>query len=294
MIDPSPIRWAIDLSVVLNATKGSDRFPVDIPELALEYSRIRFPEDPILKVQGDDLPSFDGALVKATGKKRGWGILYNKGFTSQGRINFTLGHEFGHYLLHRAKYPDGFHCKSDDVVRWDSEYGQIEYQANVFAANILMPLDDYRRQIPQHARVDLEMISACAERYRVSLIAAALRWIEYTTRRAVLVCSTDGFILWAKSSTSALKTGAFFRTSRGPIEVPSESLVAKQDMLIDNRLGVMHPRGVWFGDPVHEMTIFAEQYEFVISLLLLDDAERSFDPEEEEMDAYDVLSGNRP
>ena len=144
MTDPTPTRWAIDLSVILNATKGADRFPVDIPELALEYSRIRFPEDPILKVEGDDLPGFDGALVKATGNKRGWGILYNKGFTSRGRINFTLGHEFGHYLLHRAKYPEGFHCKSDDVVRWDSEYGQVEYQANVFAANILMPLDDFR------------------------------------------------------------------------------------------------------------------------------------------------------
>lgn len=44
-------------------------------------------------------------------------------------------------------YPNGFRCGDQDVVRWDSQYGQIEHQANVFAANLLMPLDDYRRQI---------------------------------------------------------------------------------------------------------------------------------------------------
>jgi hypothetical protein len=45
----------------------------------------------------------------------------------------------------------------------------------VFAANVLMTLDDYRRQIDAAAKVDLDMISQCGERYRVSLIAGVLR-----------------------------------------------------------------------------------------------------------------------
>ncbi|MBS3651954.1 ImmA/IrrE family metallo-endopeptidase [Pseudaminobacter sp. 19-2017] len=287
MSEPSPERWAIDLSLLLNAVKGADRFPVDIAELALEYSKTRFPGDPILRVAGDDLPGFDGALMKAPGGKPGWGIFYNNAFRSKGRINFTLAHELGHYLLHRTAYPDGFYCSSNDVVRWDSEYGQIEHQANVFAANILMPLDDYRRQIPQHLRVDLEMISACAERYRVSLIAASLRWLTYTTRRAILVCSRDGFILWAKPSASALKSGIYFRTSMGPIEIPGQSQAAKQDMLVDARSGIPHPAGVWFREPVQEMTVFSEQYDFVVSLLTLEDRDR-YEPSEEPIeDSYD-------
>src|SRR3546814_15330429 len=84
-----------------------------------------------------------------------------------------------------------------------------------------MPLDDFRRQIDAKVRVDLDMISHCADRYRVSLIAAVLRWLSYTQKRAVLVVSRDGFILWARSSTPALKTGAFFRTSTGPLAIPS-------------------------------------------------------------------------
>lgn len=287
MNEPSPERWAIDLSLLLNAVKGTDRFPVDIAELALEYSKARFPDDPILRVAADDLPGFDGALMRARGVKPGWGIFYNNAIRSKGRINFTLAHEFGHYLLHRKAHPKGFYCSSNDVVRWESEYGQIEHQANVFAANILMPLDDYRRQIPHNQRVDLEMISACAERYRVSLIAATLRWLSYTTRRAILVCSRDGFILWAKPSDSALKSGIFFRTSKGPIEIPSQSHAATQDMLVDGRTGVAHPAGVWFREPVQEMTVFSEQYDFVVRLLTLEDRD-AYEPSDEPLeDSYD-------
>src|SRR5207245_2631654 len=120
------------------------------------------------------------------------GIFCNNAIASKGRVNFTVAHEFGHYLMHRAKNPNGLRCGQQDVGRWDSEYGQIEYQANVFAANLLMPLDGYRRQIDARSKVDIDMLAHCAERYRVSLIAAVLRWLEYTERRAVLVVSRDG------------------------------------------------------------------------------------------------------
>ena len=143
-----------------------------------------------------------------------------------------------------------------------------------FALQYAVPLDDFRRQIDPQARVDLDMISHCAERYRVSLIAALLRWLIYTTRRAVLVVSRDGFILWSRASEPAAKTGAVFRTAGGPIEIPSASLAATQDLLVDGRTGVLHGPGVWFGEELREMTIFSEQYDFTITLLLLEDRDR--------------------
>lgn len=87
------------------------------------------------------------------------------------------------------------------------------------------------------ATVDLEMLCACAERYRVSLIAAVLRWLSYTEKRAILVVSRDGFILWARSSEPAWRTGAFFKTSAGPIEVPATALP----------LGWIEPHRVYVG-----------------------------------------------
>jgi len=286
----SPERWAFEITHLLNAVFGADRFPIDIPAVAREYTAQRFPDDPIISVQGDNLPGFDGALFKAPTGRKGWGIIYNSRISSKGRINFTLAHEFGHFLLHRLAYPNGFRCGEQDVVRWDSEYGQVELQANVFAANFLMPLDDFRRQIAERDKVDLDMIAHCADRYRVSLIAATLRWLSYTQKRAALVVSRDGFILWARSSPAALKTGAFFRTSAGPIEIPAGSLPVKQDLLIDGRATIDHGAGVWFREPVREMTVFAEQYDFAISLLLLDDARpfASFEAQDEP-DVFDKM-----
>lgn len=282
-------RWAFEITHLLNAVMGGERFPVDIPMIAKEYSATRWPDDPIISVKGANLPKFDGALFKAPTGKKGWGIIYNDGMASLGRINFTLAHEFGHYLLHRVAYPGGF-CCSQEQVAWDSKYGQIEHQANVFAANFLMPLDDFRRQIPERAKVDLDRISHCADRYRVSLIAAVLRWLGYTSKRAILVVSRDGYILWARSSAPALKTGAYFKTSAGPIEIPAASLAATQDMLVDGRTGIDHDAGVWLRDPTREMTLFAEQYDFAISLLLLEDAHPfALDEAEPELDAYDKL-----
>jgi hypothetical protein len=277
--NPSPERWAIDIGLELNAVHGNDRFPVDVTLVAKEYSAQRYPDDPVSLVLGRSLPGIDGALCRAPAGKKGWGIFYNSAIASEGRINFTLGHEFGHYLIHRLAYPAGIQCGAQDVVRWDSEYAQIEHEANVFSAGLLMPLDDFRRQIPESDKVDLDMISHCADRYRVSLIAAALRWLQFTARRAVLVVSRDGFILWSRASEPAKRTGAFFRTSGPPIAIPADSLAGRQDMIVHGRSGVELAAGIWFAEPVREMTILAEQYDFAVTLLLLENrhANRKFD-----------------
>lgn len=292
-----PMRWANDLTLLLNAVLGADRFPVDVPGVALEFSRQRFPDDAITLVKGDVFPNFDGALVRAPSGKKGWGIFYNSAISAPGRINFTLGHEFGHYLMHRLTHPNGIKCGDQDVVRWDSEYGQLEHQANVFSATLLMPLDDFRRQVSERHKTNLDELSGCAERYRVSLIAAILRWLEYTGRRAVLVVSRDGYILWCKPSKPALRTGAFYRTSTGPIEIPARSLAATQDRLIDGRIGVDLPAGVWFNEEVREMTVFADQYDFAISLLMLPEEHAlQWHQEPEIRDTYDrfIESGQTP
>jgi Zn-dependent peptidase ImmA (M78 family) len=285
----SPERAAFDITHVLNAVFGADRFPVDIPGIAMEFSAKLFPDDPIISVKGADLPGFEGALVKSKGKRNGWGIIYNNQVRSPGRINFTLAHELGHYLLHRTAYPEGLTCGEQEVVRWDSEYGQVEQQANVFASNVLMPLDDFRRQIPDDAKVGLDMISHCADRYKVSLIAATLRWLSYTQKRGVIVVSRDGFILWSRASEAALKTRAYFRTSQGPIEIPLHSLPNRRELLSDGTGSIDHEADVWFPEPVSEITLLAEQYDFAISLLLLEDRGSGRHAEVSELDVFDQI-----
>ncbi|MEM7503796.1 MAG: ImmA/IrrE family metallo-endopeptidase [Pseudomonadota bacterium] len=266
MEQKSPEKWAYQLTHLLNAAYAVDeRFPINVPTIAIDFSNHIDPEQPIKRVEGAELPGFDGALAPVG--KKGWGILYNTTIESRGRINFTLAHELGHYLLHRLTYPKGIRCGEDDVVRWDSEYGQVEHQANVFAANLLMPLDDFRRQVGDDDKPDLSSLSACAQRYEVSLIAAIRRWIDYTARRAVLVVSREGYILWARSSRPAWRTGAFFRTASGPpVAIPQQSAAATRE----GEKTIELAPGTWFEhEPVEETIIASERYDFVISLLQL-------------------------
>ncbi|MDR4483187.1 MAG: ImmA/IrrE family metallo-endopeptidase [Nitrospirales bacterium] len=274
----SPQRWANDLTTILNTVYKADRFPVNVQKLAADYSHHRFPDDPVTLIQGDSLPGFDGALFRAPVGKKGWGIIYNRDITSEGRINFTLAHEFGHYLMHRERYPDGIQCSTQDLVSWESEYGQIEYQANVFSAYLLMPFDDFRKQIDPKTKPSLDDLGGCAERYKVSLVAAILRWLDYTERRSVLVMSRDGFILWARSSTPALKTGAFFRTAnRPPVPVPDSALAAKLSSLGSSTGSEKYDQGIWFPEPCEEMALVSDQYDFTISLLHLDERVSPFE-----------------
>ena len=279
-----PTRWATDISVILNTVQGSNRFPVSVPDIAIDLSNQLFPDDSLSLIQGENLPGFDGALLPAPPGKKGWGIFYNNAITSKGRINFTLAHEFGHYLIHRSAFPEGMRCNQQDVIRWEAAYKQIEHEANTFAAYLLMPLDDYRRQIDSRTAATFELLSHCADRYEVSLVAATLRWLLYTERRAVLVVSRDGFILWARSSEAAFKSGVFIRTTGRTVPVPDASIAARPDIFADTRTGVTHPPGVWFPEPCEETSIISENYDFTLSLIQLaaDSGFRSFGEDEEE------------
>ena len=268
----APRAWAAFLTKMLReVVPEAVRFPVDVRLLAMEYTRQVFPRDPVFEAKGIEMEGCDGALIPIPG--RGWGILYNSGIMSRGRINFTLGHEFGHYLVHREQFPQGLRCTEDDIAAGDPQTRNIEREADQFASDLLMPFDDFRRQVPARDFPDLDTLSGCAERYGVSLMAVTLRWLAYTERRAVLAVSRDGFLLWARSSEPALKTGAFFRTTnRSPIEIPERSLVANAVAREDQRSGVDHAAGVWLPEACRELAVTSERYDFGLSLLFLGDA----------------------
>ena len=168
-------------------------------------------------------------------------------------------------------------------------YGQIEHQANVFAANFLMPLDDFRRQIAPSAKIDLDMICHCADRYRVSLIAPHCDGSAIP--KAGCPRRVSGWLYPLGALQRArLQSGAYFKTSAGPVEIPSASLPANQDLLVDGRAVIDHGAGIWFRESVREMTIFAEQHDFALSLLILDDSAPYLSLEDEpEPDTYDKM-----
>lgn len=294
-----PIAEANRISSMLNTVLGLERFPVNVDELAREYSKHCFAKSPVDKVEGADLDSIDGMLIANRDRSK-WMILYNSAVTSDGRKRFTIAHEFGHYLLHRHQQ-DQFECGSDVIEAGDTSGRDIESEADQFASTLLMPLDDFRRQVDGQS-VNFELLGYCADRYGVSLTAAALRWIEIAPKRAVLVASRDDHMLWAKSNDAAFKSGAYFATRKNTIELPYDALAYSNNAWTTCQQQTTRAQ-IWFprepaNMPVTEMTKITEQYDYTLTLLLLPDADRisPLHDEELEEDTYDrfIRSGQYP
>jgi len=295
-----PMAEANRISTMLNAVLGTDRFPVKVDELAIEYSRQCFADSPVDKVRGEVLDGFDGMLA-ANKTRSKWLILYNSAPRSEGRKRFTIAHEFGHYILHRHQQ-DRFECGDDDIETGDNDERDIEAEADLFASTLLMPLDDFRRQVDGQP-ISFDLLGHCADRYGVSLTAAALRWTEIAPKRAVLVASRDDHMLWAKSNKAALRSGAYFATRRNTIELPRDALAHSYNAfdMADSRTGRAQS---WFARepatmPITEMTRVAAQYDYTLTLLVLPEAEwqgARQDDEEPEEDTYDrfIRNGQYP
>lgn len=278
----APIGWSSKIHLLEKAFAGDKRFPLNVEEVAKRHTAHFFPSEAITKIVGRPLESAEGALKRS--KRTGeWGIVYNSAINSCGRSRFTIAHEFGHYLLHREKYPDGVQCSEEDLLIWSSEYNQIEEQANCFAAHLLMPLGDFREQIDERKRTNFGELSRCAKRYGVSLTAATLQWLRYTLRRAVFVMSRDGYILWARSSDRAFETGRYIKVAgRPPIEVPTRFVEDAGVVKLDS--------GIWFPEMVTEESIFSDNYDLRFTLLQLSNSV-GLDgfTEESEQDSFEFM-----
>ncbi len=284
-----PHKEANRITRILDTLPPEERFPVNVKKVAVELTP-SFNDDPITEVQGHSFNKFEGALLKDPANPR-WGIFYNTNIEHTGRIRFTLAHELGHYMLHRMDAgPDGFECGTNDMLRYDSGYVAQEEEANAFAASLLMPSHDFRRQV-EGERFSFDLLGHCADRYEVSLTSAVLRWLEFTSKRAIAVFSEDGYMHWAKSSDKAFRSGKYFATRGGPIEIPANSQAAEQSFSFTARDGVRHGSGVWFKDEeVVEHTIYSEEYEKTLTVLLLDDIggynQLDEEPEEDVADRF--------
>jgi len=302
----SPKKAANDLSVVLRAALGEDRFPVDVEALAREVSRNH--EDPITTIKGVDLDGFEG-MLRARRKKPGWQILYSTQPRYRGRERFTLAHEFGHYLLHRRPliadhYRDGelldgfdFECLPLHANEWLDAEKDREEEADTFASYLLMPIDDYREQV-NGEEMTRGLLDHVTDRYGVSLLAAVRKWIEFTDTRAAMVVARDGFALWGRASTAAYKTGIFVRSG---MPIPDESIAAlgPAAQFTEEDQAIALPADVWTfsrgSEPVRELAIFSERLGISVSLLQFEKDVHVGDIDDEEpWDTYDhFLAGGK-
>ncbi|MDQ1186377.1 ImmA/IrrE family metallo-endopeptidase [Agrobacterium larrymoorei] len=88
------------------------------------------------------------------------------------RQRFTLAHEIAHFLLHKDKIGDGL---TEDILYRSTLSNALEYEANRFAAELIMPDAVLEEMQIDFESVDEDAIVDLAERFGVSKDAMRIK-----------------------------------------------------------------------------------------------------------------------
>ena len=126
-----------------------------------------------VKVIATAMPSGISGEIRPDADNPGQYIIRVNKNDSSRRQRFTVAHELGHFLLHRAQIGDGI---TDDVLYRSELSDRREAQANRIAADLLMPqqLVDEWLDKARALKVD-NVIGFLADKFNVSEAAMKIR-----------------------------------------------------------------------------------------------------------------------
>lgn len=130
--------------------------------------------------------------------------------TDSHRRRFGATHEIGHLEMHRGQC-SVFSCSKDDLDSGGTinrVSPTLENEANEFAANLLMP-KHFFAPLCEDAELNLSMIGDLAGKFKVSLTAAALRFIRFSKEPLAVVVSSNGYIHWFEANKDFYELGLF-------------------------------------------------------------------------------------
>jgi hypothetical protein len=147
------------------AAFSGDEIPVPVESLAEDLLGLRVEIIPGLECSGMLLPAERRILLDADEAMHGE--------TPIRRHRFTIAHEIGHWICHCEGVPQPAprYCRATDLGGHANR--TIEREANVFAAELLMPEEAVRRAWAESAD-----IGVCAEHLGVSQLA--MHWRLYS------------------------------------------------------------------------------------------------------------------
>ncbi len=96
-----------------------------------------------IKYRQSTSPDFVGALTKGNNGQSY--IMINAAISNDGRRNFTIAHELGHYALEHHLHSGSLFCSNEGILEEGSAALAIEREANHFATCLLMPEEKIRK-----------------------------------------------------------------------------------------------------------------------------------------------------
>lgn len=158
-----------------------------------------------IDISYEPITQSEALLLIKNGSKR---IILNENIAYQSRYKFTLAHEIGHYYM-RHHALQNYTCQASDIASFKSDKVQ-EHEANCFASELLMPTQ-YIKEDAKLYDYNAESVKMIADKYSVSLTAAAIKFLENTPDKVAIILSQNGTVKWfmkARNFKYHLKIGS--------------------------------------------------------------------------------------
>lgn len=178
----NPVKAALDIIEKLEI-----RAPAEINAELIAASRDVF-------VRNGPLTGAEARLVRLGNRAL---VTLSSNITHEARRRFTIGHEVGHFELHKASAL--LSCTVADMNDW-TDKNRKETEANRFSAELLMPDFLFRPRCVGVPGVSL--LRSLAKEFRTSLTATAIKYLETTGEPCALFYCENGKIEWRTKNTS--------------------------------------------------------------------------------------------
>lgn len=134
--------------------------------------------------------------------KDNFGVITISSYESyETKKRFSIGHELGHFLLHK-KCSSSIFCSSEQMRSWFGKQQQIlrEIEANEFCSELLMP-EKFFMPIITNKKPNFKLFEEVTEQFQSSLTSTILRYIELTDEAVAIVFYNKSGIKWFKRSS---------------------------------------------------------------------------------------------
>lgn len=208
---------------------------------------------------GDYGEGFDGR-IRYLPEVETFALAYQRagGRRTPGRVKFTIGHELGHYYLHRDYLLKGHSHGSKADFRSKDE---MEEEADEFAAALLMPLDLFRAEVKryrQHVCVLKELCELAENRLGTSVTSTMRRYCQADIEPCAAIFSRGGVVQWGIYSEDMRRLGMGFVPFGQPLPRGSRTVDSRDKLAAEGVIeGSINP-SEWFERPYHRGQLWEE------------------------------------
>lgn len=137
------------------------------------------------------LKGMDGRIVREGNSAI---ITVNSEITYEGQKRFVIAHELGHFFLH-PKTRQVESVNQEQAGNWSDRQEIEEYEANIFAAELLMPSAIFG-QIIKGKVPSFELVDSLQKEFKTTLTATAVQFVLNTKEECAVVASSARQRLW--------------------------------------------------------------------------------------------------